>query len=598
MTFAIQDWTELRERYFLDRYALHGQAGELLEEKPDQMWRRIAGHLAMDEGELEEFYWALEDFRFVPAGRILSGAGAAQKVTYYNCFVIGVGIPGTPDGRDSRGGIVSTTQRMIEITARGGGVGVNWGTLRPAGSYIKGVNSHSSGAVAWMSGIDHMVDKIRQGGTRTAALMYCLPDWHPDALQFITHSFLRANHSVLVSDKFMEYAERDWIWPFCFPDTLDPDYDQLWDGDINRWAALGKPVRQHGEIRAREMWDIMAQSACQTGNPGCLWIDRAQSMSNTKYFERYTSTNPCGEQWLPDNGCCNLGALNLVAFWDPNTQDLNWPELRVATHQAVRMLDRIIDLSPDIDYVTGSLQRHVRRVGLGTMGLADLLILKGLRYGSPASLTWIHKIYAFIRDVAYWESTELARIFSPAPGYNEKFLDGEFVKQLPEEVIARIRRFGIRNLTLTNQAPTGTISLVAGVSSGIEPIFSSSYMVNDQATGQGSIQVVHPLFRNGKTENHVIANDVTPEEHIMVQATVQRYLDNAVSKTINMPRGTTWQDVSRAYGLAYSLGCKGITIYVDGSREGALFTHADEIDTVPADPLGFDAACATGVCSI
>jgi len=320
-------------------------------------------------------------------------------------------------------------------------------------------------------------------------------------------------------------------------------------------------------------------------------------MSNTKYFERYTSTNPCGEQWLPDDGCCNLGALNLGAFWDPGMKDLDWEELARVTRTAVSMLDRIIDLSPDIDYSTGTLQRAVRRVGLGTMGLADLLILKGLRYGSPAALNWIHRIYAFIRDEAYYWSAELARIFGPAPAYDERFLQGEFVKELPIFVRGRIQEHGIRNLTLTNQAPTGTISLVAGVSSGIEPIFSSSYMVNDNATGQGSIKVVHPLFRDRLGEEHVIANDVTPEEHIMVQATVQRYLDNAISKTINMPAGTSWQEVQRCYGLAYSLGCKGITIYVDGSREGALFTHS-EIDTVPADDLGFDAACATGTCSI
>lgn len=597
MTYAIQEWTELRERYFADRYALHDSEGTHLEIFPQQMWDRVARSLARTLLEKQQFYWALQDFRFVPGGRILSGVGAGQKVTYYNCFVIGVGEAGSPDGRDSRRGVLYTTSQMIEITARGGGVGVNWATLRPAGTYIRGVNSTSSGSVMWMSGVDHMVDKVRQGGTRTAALMYILPDWHPDVMQFIDHSFLRANHSVAISDEFMRAVERDDLWAFKFPDPTDPRYDQQWNGDLDAWGDQGGPIKIHSMVPARDIWDRMAQQAAATGNPGCLWMTRAQQRSNTRYFEQYTSTNPCGEQWLPENGCCNLGSINLVAFWNPTKKDLNWSELGECVGFSVRMLDRIIDRSPDLDKAIGDLQRNVRRVGLGTMGLADVLILKGLRYGSQESLDWIHTIYSFIRDSAYWYSMRLAMEFGTANAFTSEFLQGKFIQDLPKYLQAEISAHGIRNLTLTNQAPTGTTSILAGVSSGIEPIFRSSYTLNDNATGRGAIRVLHPLWQDEVTEAHVTADMVTPAEHIAVQAAVQQYLDNAVSKTINMPEGTTWQQVQQAYQLAYDQGCKGVTVYVDNSRVGGLFTtEAAPVESV-ADELGFDANCATGVCS-
>jgi ribonucleoside-diphosphate reductase alpha chain len=597
MTFAIQDWTELRERYFIDRYALHDDNGVALETQPNQMWHRVASTLARDEAQYARFKWVLDDWKFVPGGRILSGVGASQKVTLYNCFVIDPGDPGSPDGRDSRSGIIHTTQRMVEITARGGGVGVNWATLRPRDTFIRGVNSRSSGAVAWMSGIDHMVDKIRQGGTRTAALMYCLPDWHPDVMEFINYSFLRANHSVLVSDAFMKAVANDENWFFEFPDITDPSYNVLWDGDLAMWKRRGLPVVVHGGIRARFMWDTMAQAAARTGNPGCLFIDHAQQASNTGYFESYKATNPCGEQWLPPNGCCNLGAINLLAFYEPQIGDIAWSDLSSAIYASVEMLDRIIDVSPDIDTEVGDLQRTVRRVGLGTMGLADLLIVMGMRYGDAESREFVHRLYEFIRDNAYAASANLAQKYGAAPMYSDAFLKRPFVQKLPSPIRDRIFRHGIRNLTLVNQAPTGTTSIIAGVSSGIEPIFASRYTLNDNATGKGATEYIHPLWKREITEAHVTAGEVSWQEHVGMQAVIQRYLDNAISKTINMPRGSTWRDVQLAYQLAYDWDCKGVTVYIDGSRADALLT-TDSVAKEPDPELGFDAACATGACAI
>ena len=557
-------WTEQRNRTFLDRYAAKDQRGNLLEQTPQAMWERVVETLAEDENEAAEFMDVLQGWKFVPGGRILSGLGAGQNVTLYNCFVVGVESGDPTLGNDSRAAIMETTAKMVEITSRGGGVGVNWATLRPAGTYIRGVNGRSSGAVAWASGVDSMIDKIRQGGTRTAALMYVLPDWHPDIEEFIDASFLRANHSILVSDAFMDAVKRDAMWGLVFPDTTDHDYDKEWAGDIRTWNHRRIGPRW---VRARVLWEKMCRAVVQTGNPGLLFIDRAQEESNTGYFETYSATNPCGEQFLPVDGCCNLGSVNLTAHWDPHAHDVNWRDLRRTVRISTKLMDRIIDRSPDINPEIGDLQRRVRRVGIGAMGLADVLILGGIRYGSIGARAVAGDLYALIRNAAYYQSAELARLHGPAPAYSAEILDRPFMKRLPDDLRSQIKEHGLRNLTLTNQAPTGTTSIVAGASSGIEPIFADSY-VRDDATGR--TEVHHPLFRGERGPEHVTAHDLVIEDHIAMQAAVQPYLDNAISKTINAPAGSDWYDVGRAYQKAYESGCKGITVFVDGSRKGVL----------------------------
>lgn len=557
-------WTEQRERVYLDRYALKDQAGNCIETRPEETFDRVATALSKDSGEYASYLDALTSFRFVPAGRVLAGAGAEQTVTLYNCFVLGVKPDDPQYGRDSRQAIMDTTKHMIEITSRGGGVGLNWGVLRPNGSYIRGVNGQSTGSVAWMSGADAMVDKIRQGGSRTAALMYILPSWHPDVIQFADSSFLRANHSVAVDTSFMEAVRKDAFYDLIFPDTTHAAYNTEWDGDIEGWQQKGLPVISHGSLPAREMMKRFCEAAVRTGNPGLVFLDRANDIANTGYFEQLIATNPCGEQILPAGGCCNLGAINLPAHYSDG--GLRWDRLSQTVHAAVGMMDRVIDISPDINNEIGDLQRRVRRIGLGTMGLADILIEEKLRYGSAMALKFIRDVYDFIMLQAYQASVELAKLRGPAPAYAQGFLNGKFVQRLPHGLQREIRSHGIRNLTLTNQAPTGTTSILAGVSSGIEPIFSSSYVRQD-ATGKTLIR--DSRFRE-RADHLVTAHDLDVENHLMVQATVQHYMDNSISKTINLPAGSTPWQVEQAYTRAWDLGCKGITVYVDGSRDSVL----------------------------
>lgn len=565
-------WNEQRQKVFLDRYALKDSEGVLLEQRIEEMWERVSRAFARNPEEHLEFRHALEDFRFVPSGRILSGAEAGQQVTYYNCYVIGVRSEDPLKGNDSRHGIMDTMTKMVEITSRGGGVGINWSTLRPEGAYIQGVHGNSSGANSWMRGADGLADQIRQGGSRTAALMFLLEDWHPDIINFVESGqrFNRANFSVGVSDRFMRALREDTNWTLIFPEIHGvPEYNQIWDGDIEAWIQKGLPVREYGTIRARELWDKMAQSAYDTGSPGVVFLDRCNELSNTRYREKIVCTNPCGEQPLPVGGCCNLGSMNLVAYYDGEGAfyGLNRPALAQGIETAIRFLDRVIDVNVDIDEEVGRMQRETRRIGLGTMGLADLLILNGIRYGSDDCLKVVDEIYTFIRDEAYKASIKLAVEFGPAPGYSHEFDEAPFIQSLPDALRHLITLHGIRNLSLLTQAPTGTTSILAGASSGIEPIFSRSYVRKD-ATGTHAM--VHPLFASACGKHLVTALDISVTEHIAVQGAIQKRLDTSISKTINLRKDNNLTTVGLAMSMAYLYGCKGVTVYRNGSLDDVL----------------------------
>ena len=576
MAYQITPWNSQRDQIFKDRYALKDREGNLLETCPGQMWDRVAGAFAEDPEQYERFRGVLQDFQFVPSGRVLSGAKAGQAVTYYNCFVLGLR-PGDPSkGVDSRHSIMNTMTRMVEINARGGGVGINWSALRPAGAYIKGVHGQSSGAHQWMWGADGLANQIRQGGSRTAALMFLLEDWHPDILEFVNPEkrFERANFSVAVSDAFMKAVKADGTWDLVFPDTSHRNYDSVWTGDIKAWKSSGYPILQYKQIRARDLWRAMCESAYRIGSPGVVFLDRADRASNTWYVEKLIGTNPCGEQALPADGSCNLGSINLVAMWDPELEEINWDRLAHAVEVGVEFLDRVIDVGVDIDQDIGDLQRKIRRIGLGTMGLADLLILQGYEYGSGSANGAIDFLFYFIKVHAYRASVRLAKKKGPAPGLGDVrlYLGGSFILRLPEDLRDEIAEHGIRNMQVLTQAPTGTTSILAGVSSGIEPNFRGSYVRTD-ATGTHLVQ--HPLWkRYSGSPALVTASDVSIEGHIKAQAAIQRHVDSCISKTINMPAGATVQDIENAYLKAYDLGCKGITVYRDGSL-GNVLTEAD-----------------------
>lgn len=571
----------LRKTVFIDRYSLKGDNGEPRETYPEQMWYRVARGISQFELTLElqkkwnkKFYDLMKDFKFVPAGRILSGAGTGYEVTFFNCYVL-------PSPVDSRGGIMENITQTVEIQARAGGVGINLSTLRPRGARVKKVNGTSSGPVNWAnlySSANH--DVIQQGGSRRGALMLMLNDWHPDIEEFIRvkedlSKIPGANLSVCVSDKFMESVKNDQDWSLVFPDLDDEEYDEKWDGDIEAWKQSGKKVVKYKKVKAREIWDMIAQAAWRSAEPGVVFMERYNKMSNTYYFEKIMCVNPCGEQGLGAWGVCNLGSMNLTAYVDEEG-NFDYESLESDAKIALRFMDNVIDANFYFFEENKIAQENIRRTGLGTMGLGDALIKMKVKYGSRESLDLIEKIYKTIRDSAYMASVGLAREKGVFPKYeNDKFLRGRFIETLPDKIKEGIKKYGIRNAVILTQAPTGTTSLLAGVSSGIEPNYDFEFKRTDRT---GEHVIYHHLYKKWKSENKdkklpdyfVGSKDLSPEEHVLVQAKVQEYTDSSISKTVNAPEKFTVDDVKRLYTMAYESGCKGIAFFRDGSREGVL----------------------------
>jgi ribonucleoside-diphosphate reductase alpha chain len=580
--------TGIRQHLFMDRYSLKNSNGEPVEQYPEQMWKRVSWALAQIEKTSELrmrweglFYEAIKDFKFCPAGRFLTSAGTGTETTMINCFVI-------PSPEDTRKGIMETLGWVTEISARGGGVGFNLSSLRPRGTHLKQVNGTTSGPVSWANLYSVAAhDVIQQGGSRRGALMIMLWDWHPDIEEFILEKkkpgrILGANLSVCVSDAFMEAVKNDWDWELKYPDTEFAEYRTpgKWQGDLETWIGLGYPVKKYKTIKARYLWDLICESAWGSAEPGVVFMDRYNKMNNTWYFEKNIATNPCGEQGLPAWGVCNLSSINLSALVNEGKFDFHKFEDMIRV--GIRFLDNAVDaekyLNPEIE----KMQQRERRVGLGTIGLADALIKMKIRYGSKESLDIIEKIFKLLRDVSYLTSIELAQEKGSFPAFDaEKFLQSGFMQTMPEEIRNKIRQFGLRNALLLTEAPTGKISLLAGVSSGIEPVFSFSYIQRDRL---GERTMYHPLYQEWLKNNtgqeipryFVVADDLTPEEHVRIQALIQKYTDSSISKTVNAPQKHTIEDVKNLYQLAYETGCKGISYMREGSREGTLVRKTEE----------------------
>jgi len=580
------------QKVFLDRYALKDKQGNPIEKKPEEMWHRIAKAVSSVEKKEDqkkwekEFFWAMKDFKYVPGGRILAGAGTGFAVTFYNCFVI-------PSPKDSRDGILETLKQMVEIMARGGGVGINLSSLRPRGARVKKVNGFSSGPCNWAELFSVATkDIIQQGGTRRGALMLMLWDWHPDVEEFITvkqdlSRINGANLSVNVSDKFMEAVEKDADWQLVFPDLNDPDYDEKWNGDLFEWQKMGKKVKVYKTVKARKIWDLIAQAAWRSAEPGVVFMERYNKLYNNWYWNRINCVNPCGEEGLPPWGVCNLGSINLSALVKGDGIDkranFDFKTLKKIVALGVRFQDNVVDMDP---YVFEGIKKTQfegeRRIGLGTMGLGDALIKLHLRYGSKESLKFIDKVYKTIRDVAYETSAEIAKEKGSFPKFNkELYLKGEFIKELPSQTKEKIKKYGIRNSLLLMQAPTGSTSLMSNTTSGIEPVYEFEFIRKDRL---GTHIIRHHLYdkwykknekyiKEGKIKKpewFVSANELTPEDHVYVQAAIQKYVDASISKTVNAPKKHTVDDVKKLYTLAYKLGCKGITYFREGSRQGVL----------------------------
>lgn len=577
----------IRNKVFLDRYSLKDEDGKPTEPTPVEMWKRVARGLAENEKKPvrakweQEFYRVMEDFKYVPGGRILSGAGTGYQVTYFNCFVI-------PSPKDSRHGILESLGQLVEIQARSGGVGLNLSSLRPKGARVKKVNGTSSGPVNWatlFSVATH--DIVQQGGSRRGATMLMLWDWHPDIEEFITvkqdlTKINGANLSVCVSDAFMDAVKADKDWDLVYPDITDPEYDEKWDGDIHGWKALGKKIVVHKTVRAKELWDLICTAAWQSAEPGLHFLDRSNKRSNTWYFEKLLATNPCGEQPLGAWAVCNLGAMNLAAYvkGDDLTKDkagkFDYESFAQDVKVAVRLQDNATDQTYYFFDENKKRSQDIRRIGLGIMGLADALIKMKVKYGSSESITVLEKIFKTLRDNAYESSVQLAKEKGAFPKFDkDKYLEGYHIKALPKAIREGIAKYGIRNAVLLTIAPTGTTSLVAGVSSGVEPVYEFAFKRRWRG---GEDMMYHPLYEEWlkahPTEERapyfVSANDLTPLEHTKVQAIAQEYIDSSISKTVNAPNAHTVADVKELYMAAYDMGLKGVTYMRDGSRMGVL----------------------------
>ncbi|WP_374311310.1 adenosylcobalamin-dependent ribonucleoside-diphosphate reductase [Dongia sp.] len=548
------------------KYRLKSLDGVALDKTIEDSWQRVA--LALAEAEApavrekwtEAFAEALADFKFLPAGRILAGAGAKRTVTLFNCFVMGT-IP------DDMGGIFAHLREAALTMQQGGGIGYDFSTLRPKGAPVKGVGADASGPLTFMDVWDAMCRTIMSAGHRRGAMMATLRCDHPDIEAFIdakqTAGRLRMfNLSVLVTDAFMAAVKDDAPWELKFGGTT------------------------YRVVQARELWDRIMRATYAYAEPGVIFIDRINQKNNLRYCESISATNPCGEQPLPPYGACLLGSINLTTLiQDPFTAEahLDLAALDRLVRISVRMMDNTIDVSNFPLEAQAVEAKNKRRIGLGVTGLADALIMCEARYGGPKAIKLTDEWLRAISRAAYLASTELAAEKGAFPLFDrEKFLASETVQTLDKDVREAIAKHGIRNALLTSIAPTGTISLFAdNVSSGLEPVFSFKYtrhvlMPDGTRQAEEVTDYAYRLFHRLKGEDtplpdyFVDAQSLSPHDHVVMQATVQKHIDSSISKTINCPVDLSFEEFKSVYTEAYELGCKGCTTYRPNDVTGSV----------------------------
>jgi ribonucleoside-diphosphate reductase alpha chain len=544
-------------------------------------WARVALALAQAEKpairaqQAQAFGAALAGHKFLPAGRILAGAGTGRDVTLFNCFVMGT-IPDTMDG------IFSALREAALTLQQGGGIGYDFSTLRPRGSSVKGVGADASGPVSFMDVWDAMCRTIMSAGSRRGAMMATLRVDHPDIAEFIDAKqtpgrLSNFNLSVLVSDAFMDAVKTDGDWHLQF------------GGEVFR------------TLKARELWSRIMRSTYDHAEPGVIFIDRINALNNLGYVETIAATNPCGEQPLPPYGACLLGSINLAKLVKNPFEDgaqLDLGELEKLTATAVRMLDNAIDVSRFPLEAQAREAAAKRRIGLGVTGLADALIFARVKYGSLESLILVKTWLATISNAAYRASMELAKEKGPFPLYDmNAYLSRPHIQALPPDLYNAIATHGIRNALLTSIAPTGTISLFAdNVSSGIEPVFAFDYTRKvlqpdgtrtQEKVEDYAVRAFRAKFGDDAAlpDYFVSAQTLSPADHLAVQAAAQPFIDSAISKTINVPRDIAFEDFADVYMQAYQLGCKGCTTYRPNEVTGSVLSFEEPKDAIPAESM-------------
>ncbi|MCL6572475.1 MAG: vitamin B12-dependent ribonucleotide reductase [Bacillus sp. (in: Bacteria)] len=647
----------------------------------EQIAKRNATGLASVE-ETEEkrtewfgkFYQELVNMNFIPAGRVLYGAGANTDVTFFNCYVM----PFVPDSRE---GISDHRKQVMEIMSRGGGVGTNGSTLRPRNTLARGVNGKSSGSVSWLDDIAKLTHLVEQGGSRRGAQMIMLADWHPDIIEFIiskmqnpkilrflientnddtikkyakdklkftpltlketamyqgivnyktipgfggfdesiiaeaeeklltggnytvhNQEFLTgANISVCLTKDFMEAVETDSEYELRFPYVENYTQEEMkvynkdWHkvGDVREWEKRGHKVRVYKKFKAKELWNLINICSTYSAEPGIFFIDNANDMTNAKaYGQQVVATNPCGEQPLAPFSVCNLAAVNLAEMADKKTKTVDFEKLKQTVAVGIRMQDNVINATPYFLAENKKQALGERRVGLGVMGLHDMLIYCETEYGSQKGNKLIDRVFETIATTAYKTSVKLAKEKGSFPfligGTPEEtnqlrsaFSDTGFMKKMPEEIRQSIKENGIRNSHLLTVAPTGSTGTLVGVSTGLEPYFSFSYFRSGRLGKFIEVKAdivqeyldQHPeADLNNLPSWFVTAMELSPEAHVDVQCIIQRWIDSSISKTVNAPKGYSVEQVEKVYQRLYRGGAKGGTVYVDGSRDSQVLT--------------------------
>ena len=558
------------------KYRLKESDGTPIDGSVEDTWRRIARALAEVEADPAhweaKFYAALEDFKYLPAGRITAGAGTGRSVTLFNCFVMGT-IP------DNMGGIFDGLREAALTMQQGGGIGYDFSTIRPRGAEVKGVAADASGPLSFMDVWDAMCRTIMSAGSRRGAMMATMRCDHPDIEQFIEAkkdpARLRMfNLSVLITDPFMAAVKADAPWELVF------------DGKVYK------------TVQARDLWNRIMRNTFDFAEPGVIFIDRINAMNNLGYCETIAATNPCGEQPLPPYGACLLGSINMATLVKDaftKTASIDLAALDDLVRTAVRMMDNVVDASRFPLPAQAAEAQAKRRIGLGVTGLADALLMVGLRYGSEkaAEMTevWMHAI----ARASYLASVDLAKEKGAFPLFDaEKFLASGSLRHMDDDVRAAIRQHGIRNALLTSIAPTGTISLYAGnVSSGIEPVFAYAYtrkvlQKDGSRTEEEVVDYAVRLWRelHGDTplpDHFVNAQTLPPLDHVRMQAAAQKWIDSSISKTINCPEDISFEDFAEVYMAAWDQGCKGCTTYRPNDVTGSVLTVSESTDKVPAE---------------
>ena len=551
------------------KYRLKDQNGTFLEQTVQDTWHRIAKALSEVETEPKKwetiFYNALTDFKFLPAGRITAGSGTKRNVTLFNCFVMGV-IP------DSMSGIFDMLKEAALTMQQGGGIGYDFSTIRPKGSLVKGIAADASGPVSFMDVWDSMCRTIMSAGSRRGAMMATMRCDHPDIEEFIaaksdSQKLRMFNLSVLVTDAFMDAVKKGEDWKLIYNNKV------------------------YSVIKAADLWDQIMRATYNFAEPGVIFIDRINATNNLSYCETITATNPCGEQPLPPYGACLLGSINLAKLveqpFDKNAY-LDVSQLEDLVSTAVRMMDNVIEVSQFPLEAQKLEAKNKRRIGLGVTGLADALLMVGLRYGSDEAVKKTEKWMKTIAISAYKASINLAEEKGAFPLFDpEKFIVSGKMIQMDEDVKQAVHKFGIRNALLTSIAPTGTISLYAGnVSSGIEPVFAYSYkrkvLQNDgshveEEVVDYAVQLWRDKFGDAPLPDFFVsAQNLTPADHVKMQAAAQKWVDSSISKTINCPEDISFDDFKEVYIQAYDTGCKGCTTYRPNEVTGSVLSAALE----------------------